>query len=537
MADTHWWQHAVLYELLVPSFQDTDGDGWGDLPGVIQRLDYLSELGVGAVWLSPFYRSAMYDIGYDVIDHTEVDRRFGTLEDFDRLIRAAHARDLRVVIDYVPNHTSRRHPWFEQSRRGRESPRRDWYLWRDPAPDGGPPNNWINRFGRSAWTFDPATEQYYFGTFTPEQPDLNWRNPEVQEAMFDVLRFWLARGADGVRVDALPHLIKDAWLRDNPPDPSYTDDQEPLNRLQQTYSQNQPELIGLIGQLRSVIDEYPERVLIAEAYQSPEQIAAYQRAGIHLSLSTSMLQVDFGALSLRQMIDTVEAVTPPGAWPGRATGNHDIARLIERVGPDNARLTALLHATVRGTPAIYYGDELGLAQIEVPQAKMQDPSGREDPRYCRDCHRVPMPWDRQPGAGFSAGEPWLPIDAATEARNVADQLADPQSLLQFYRRILRLRAGESELQTGDYAPIDTQPPILAFRRGDPERGLLIALNISDDPATLPVGGRVLFSTSGDRDAGADSSPMELGAREGVIVRLVPDAAPHSETDTLETAGG
>lgn len=540
MAESMWWQSDVLYEVLVPSFQDSDGDGWGDLRGILRRLDYLTELGVGAVWLSPFYRTGMCDIGYDVIDHTAVDPRFGTLEDFESLLAAAHERNLRIVIDYVPNHTSDQHPWFQQSRSSRDAPKRSWYIWADPHPGGGPPNNWVNRFGRSAWTFDPATEQYYFGTFTPQQPDLNWRHPEVQQAMLDILRLWLDRGVDGVRVDALPHLIKDDHLRDNPKNLSYTEDQEPSNRLAQSYSQNQPELIDTICQMRQVIDEYQDRVLIGEAYQSPEQIAAYQRAGAHLLLSTSMLQVQFNAPSLRQMIDYVEAITPDEAWPSRSSGNHDIPRLAERVGPANLRLAALLQFTVRGAASTYYGDELGLLNIAVPPEKMWDPSGRDDARYGRDRFRVPMPWNREPNAGFTTGDPWLPIDQATIERNVADQLADPNSLLDFYRRILQLRSAEADLQTGAYIPVDTDEPILAFRRGDSPSGLLIAANISDAPTMLDVPGieaQIILSTACSREPSSFQSQLQLEAREGIVARIIEDPAGRAVAATPDNAGG
>lgn len=525
MAGTRWWQTSVLYEILVPSFQDSNGDGWGDLPGIIQRLDYLADLGVGAVWLSPFYPSSFYDVGYDIAEYCGVDPRFGTLDDFHGLLSAAHERGLRVVIDYVPNHTSYHHPWFQRSRASRHAPHRDWYLWAEPRPGGGPPNNWINRFGHSAWTFDSTTQQYYFGTFTPEQPDLNWRNPKVRQAMLDVLRFWLNFGVDGVRVDALPHVFKDRYLRDNPKSLTYTEDQEPTNRHFQAYSQNQPELLEMLGLLREVIDEYSDRVLIGEAYQTPEQIAAYQRGGVHLLLSTSMLQVPFAAASLRQIIDQVEGITPNDAWPSRSAGNHDIPRLAERVGPANLRLAALLQLTVRGAASMYYGDELGLEHIAVPPVKIRDPSGRADPRYGRDRFRVPMPWDRQPQAGFSPVDPWLPIDQRTVERNVADQLADPDSLLNFYRRVLQLRAAEAPLQSGHYWPIDTAEPLLAFRRGedpDPRRGLVIALNVSDRPATLGMPdseAEILLSTTGRPISGSFQSQIQLEPREGIIARI------------------
>jgi len=527
-----WWQRSVIYEILVASFQDSTGDGWGDLPGVTSRLGYLSDLGVDAIWLSPFYQSPLYDLGYDVSDHTAVHPRFGTMDDFDQLLSIAHQFGLKVVIDYVPNHTSRQHAWFEQSRASVTNPKRDWYLWHEPLSDGAPPNNWINRFGRSAWTMDANTNQYYFATFSPEQPDLNWRNPEVCQAMFNILRFWLDRGTDGVRVDALAHLIKDQAFRNNPPNLGYADDQEPSNRLTQPFSQNQPDLLDVLKQLRSVIDEYPNRLLMGEAYQSAEQIAVYQRAGIHVLLDTSMLQVPFNANELRNAIDRVESLTPIHEVPSRSAGNHDIARLAKRVGQDNLYLAALLQFTVRGTASIYYGDELGLNPLMVPPDRMQDPSGRDNPRYSRDPSRAPMPWDGSPQGGFSTAEPWLPIDQATIQRNVAAQLTKPDSLLHFYHRILDLRSKEPDLQHGEYHPIDTYEPILAFYRGQPDNCLLVALNISDEPATLDVSeieGKVLLSTHPDNSQGAFQKMIKLQPREGIVARVNRQATQHPES--------
>jgi len=528
-----WWQGSVIYEILIASFQDSTGDGWGDLPGITSRLGYLSDLGVDAIWLSPFYLSPLYDLGYDVSDHTAIHPRFGTMDDFDLLLTSAHRCGLKVVIDYVPNHTSRQHAWFEQSCTSLTNPKRDWYLWHAPQSDGTPPNNWLNRFGRSAWTMDANTNQYYFATFAPEQPDLNWRNPEVRQAMFDILRFWLDRGTDGVRVDALAHLIKDQAFRNNPPNVDYTDDQEPSNRLTQPYSQNHPDLLEVLGQLRAVIDEYPNRLLMGEAYQSAEQIAAYQRAGVHVLLDTSMLQVPFKANQLRNVIDRTEALTPHREIPSRSAGNHDIARLAKRVGQVNLYLAALLQLTVRGVASIYYGDELGLNPLLVSPDRMQDPSGRDDPRYSRDHSRAPMPWDDSPQGGFSTREPWLPTDQATLQRNVADQLTDPNSLLRFYHRILALRSKEPELQDGDYYPIDWCEPVLAFYRGDPHNGLLVALNLSDEPATVEISelqGRVLLSTNRVNASRAIESQFELQPREGIVARISRTTATHSVSD-------
>lgn len=528
MADAAWWKTAVIYELLVPSFQDSNGDGWGDLPGITQRLDYLQDLGVDAVWLSPINPSPLYDIGYDVSDYTAIHPRFGTLADFDRLIAEAHRRRLRIIIDFVPNHTSVEHPWFQQSRQSRDNPQRPWYLWSDPGVGGGPPNNWINRFGETAWTLDEATGQYYFGSFTSQQPDLNWRNPEVRQAIAEAMHFWLRRGVDGLRIDALAHLIKDEHLRNNPRNLDYTEDLEPNNKLCQVYHQNQPELLDRIEEFRALFDQYEDRVILGEVYQSAEQITAYQRAGAHLLLSTSMLQSEFETAQQRNVIDLAEGRTAVGAWPSRSSGNHDIPRLATRVGQKNLRLAALLHFTVRGTPTMYYGEELGLCDMQVPADRLQDPAGKADIRYGRDGYRAPMPWDDSPGAGFTGANttPWLPMDEATRRLHVAGQLRDPQSLLNFYRRVLRLRSQEPALRCGDYAPLETPEPVLAFVRGAGTGELLIAANLCDQASELDLeaigyarpGNQRIFSTLCEQRLPLPAV-VSLRPREGIIIRL------------------
>jgi alpha-glucosidase len=396
---------------------------------------------------------------------------------------------------------------------------RSWYIWRDPNPDGSPPNNWLNRYGRSGWTFHEPTGQFYFATFTPEQPELNWRCDQLREAMFDVLRFWLDRGTDGVRIDALAHVIKDSQFRDNPINLGYSDDQEPSNVLKQFYSQNQPEIHDLIKDLRTVVDEYPDRLLMGEAYQVAEQIASYQRAGAHVLLNTSMLQGDFEAAGLRNSIDQVEALTPKNGWPSHSAGNHDIPRLSSRVGESNLRLAALLQFTVRGAATMYYGDELGLQPLDLPSELMRDPSGRDNPRYSRDHSRAPMPWDDGVNNGFTGGDPWLPSDELTRRLNVEGQLKDHHSLLHFYRKVLRLRNDYPELQSGDYWPIDIKAPVLAFYRGTDQRKLLVAMNIGDSEASLHVHNlhakRILSTSFSDQEHDIGNH-IVLHPREGIL---------------------
>jgi alpha-glucosidase len=331
-----WWERGVIYQIYPRSFQDTDGNGIGDLPGIARRLEHLEWLGIDAVWISPFYPSPMVDFGYDVTDHRSVDPRFGTLADFDALVAAAHARGIRVILDYIPNHTSDQHPWFRASRASRHDPRRDWYIWRDPAPDGGPPNNWISAFGGSAWEWDAASGQYYYHTYLREQPDLDWRNPAVEAEMLDVIRFWMERGTDGVRVDGVQNVIKDAELRDNPPNPEYRPDGgDPYDALLRVYSGDRPEVHDVIARMRRVVDGYDGRVLIGEIYNAPERVMAYygrDGAGCHFPYNFQLIKLPWDARTIDAAIRRYEALLPSGGWPNWVLGNHDRHRIASRVG-------------------------------------------------------------------------------------------------------------------------------------------------------------------------------------------------------------
>jgi alpha-glucosidase len=348
-----WWQSGIIYQVYPRSFQDSNGDGVGDLPGVLSRLDYLSWLGVDAIWLSPIYPSPMADFGYDISDYTDVDPLFGTLADFDRLVDEAHRRRMKVVLDFVPNHTSDEHPWFQESRSSRDNPRRDWYIWHDPAPGGGPPNNWLSNFGGEAWQFDEQTGQFYYHAFLKEQPDLNWRNPEVQQAMLDVLRFWLDRGVDGFRVDVIWHIVKDDQFRDNLPDPAYTPNLAPHRKLLATYNTDRPEVHDIIGCMRAVLDEYSERMMVGEIYLPLERLVTYygaQGSGVHLPFNFQLIELPWHARAVADAIDRYEAQLPSYGWPNWVLGNHDNPRIATRVGDAQARLAALLLITLRGTP-------------------------------------------------------------------------------------------------------------------------------------------------------------------------------------------
>jgi alpha-glucosidase len=509
-----WWQRGVVYQVYPRSFADSDGDGVGDLRGITARLSYLQELGVDALWLSPIYPSPMKDFGYDVADYCGVDPLFGSLEDFDRLVREAHARGLKVILDFVPNHTSDQHPWFLESRASRDNPKRDWYLWRDA------PNNWLSNFGGSAWQYDEATRQYYYHAFLPEQPDLNWRNPEVVEAMLGVLRFWLERGVDGFRVDVLWHLVKDEGFADNPANPDWRDGMDPYNAVIPLYSADRPEVHEVIVQMRKLVDAYPERVLIGEIYLPLERLMAYygrELQGAHLPFNFQLLSAPWDAQELARLIGEYERLLPPGAWPNWVLGNHDRPRVATRLGLAQARVAAMLLLTLRGTPTIYYGDEIGMQNVPIPPERVQDPFERRVPGMGlgRDPIRTPMQWTRD--GGFTTGEPWLPLAENFHEVNVENQKQDPHSMLALHRALLTLRRRERALETGGFDACEAPAQVLAYTRGE---RFFVVLNLGSQArrVRLPRAGELVLSTHLDR-SGEVSGTLELRPDEGAIVRL------------------
>ncbi|MGW8190618.1 alpha-amylase family glycosyl hydrolase [Sphingomonas hankookensis] len=509
-----WWQAATIYQIYPRSFADSDGDGIGDLNGIADRLDYLVDLGIDAIWISPIYPSPMADFGYDVADYTGIDPRFGTLADFDALLAKAHAAGIRVLLDFVPNHSSDRHPWFVESRSSRDNPKRDWYIWRDPAPDGGPPNNWISDFGGPAWTFDTATGQYYSRAFLPEQPDLNWRNPDVQAAMLAAMRFWFERGVDGFRIDVQWHMVKHADFPDNPPNPDFREGMGDMHRVLQLHSTDQPEVHAIGTAMRRQADEFGA-VLVGEIYLPIPKLMTYygtpDAPGVHLPFNFQLIEAKWDAAELAACIVDYEAALPDGGWPNWVLGNHDRPRIATRVGPAQARVAAMLLLTLRGTPTLYQGDELGLTDAQVPPDKVQDPRELREPGLGlgRDPVRTPLPWNA--GGGFTTGDPWLPIDPAHLPLNVEAQAGDPASMLSLYRRLLALRRATPALATGDIDDVRSEGDVLTYRRGD----WRIVLNLGDRPAAMAVEpGEVVLST---HDTIAD--PQHLRPAEGLILKV------------------
>ncbi len=515
-----WWERGVIYQIYPRSFKDSDGDGVGDLAGIELRVDYLAELGVDAIWLSPVYPSPMADFGYDVSDYASVDPLFGTLDDFDRLLAAVHRRGLRLMLDFVPNHSSDRHPWFIESRSSREHPKRDWYIWRDPAPGGGPPNNWISDFGGSSWEWDETTGQYYLHAFLKEQPDLNWRNPEVRKAMLDVLRFWFDRGVDGFRIDVLWHLFKAEGLPDNPANRDYRPEMGEKLKLLQLHSTDQPEVHEVAAEFRALADQYGDRLLVGEIVLPLDRLMTYYgdgQPGVHLPFNFLLVEAPWDAAALKRLIADYEAALPPGGWPNWVIASHDYPRIAAKLGEAQARVAAMLLLTLRGTPTLYQGDELGIGKVIVPPDRVRDPKELREPGIGlgRDPSRTPMAWDRSPHAGFSSTEPWLPLHVDWPIRNVEAESSRHGSMLTLYRELLTLRRAEPVLSIGDIELLDLGADILAYRRSHGDKRLLIALNLSAEPRTSPLpAGELLLSTI---DHGAFEG--SLRADEGIILRM------------------
>ena len=527
MADT-WWRDGVLYQIYPRSFADSDGDGIGDLRGIIERLDHLEWLGIDGIWLNPTMPSPNDDWGYDVSDYCDVHPDLGTLADLDALVAACRERDMAVLLDLVPNHTSDRHAWFVDATSGRDARHRDFYVWADPAPDGGPPNNWLSNFGGSAWQLHEPTGQYYLNNFLPSQPDLNWWNDEVRDAFDEILRFWYARGVSGWRIDVCHAIVKDRELRD---DPAVTEDDHPQVQklgLRRVFSMNRPEVHDVLRRWRELSDaQEPPRALVGETYvlDLDQLIPYYGRGDDELQLAFNFLFVhaDLDVGQLRTIVEGVEEKLPELSWPVYTGSNHDAGRLATRwAGGDErrARVALMMLMTLRGTPFLYYGDEIALPEVPLDPATALDPVARRtgDASRNRDVCRTPMHWTAEPGGGFTTADamPWLPFGDLA-ACNVAAQREDRGSVLHLVRDLVALRRGHSELRTGAYARLEASGDAWAWRRGD---GFAVALNLGDAPATVAgVTGRVVISGDRSRDGEEGAGTVELGPYEGVVVEL------------------
>lgn len=484
-----WWKHAVVYQIYPRSFQDSNGDGVGDLEGIRRRLGYISSLGVDAIWLSPIYVSPMVDFGYDVADYRDIDRSYGTLEEFDLLLEEAHRIGLRVILDLVPNHTSDQHPWFIESRRSRDSAKRDWYVWRDPAPDGALPNNWLSAHGGKAWSYDETTEQYYLHSFQPEMPELNWENQQVRNEIYDVMRFWLDRGVDGFRVDVILRLAKDRELRDEPTNPAYRPGLDPeYLSLLHVHTRDVTHVHEFVREFRDVIDEYDDRLLIGETYLPVDRLMRYygDNDEVHLPFNFGLITEPFTASAIREYIRSYLDALPAGAWPNWVIGNHDNGRIAagERAGSQGAAVAAVLLCTLPGTITLYYGDEIGMDNGEFSPETMKDNLGLNNigTALSRDRGRTPMQWNAGPTGGFTTGEAWLPVNPDTDRCNVVDQTDDGTSLLNLYRRLIAFRRYRPEIVWGRARIVDVKEEIVAYEIGDPPQ--LVLLNLSNRSISL-----------------------------------------------------
>ncbi|GCE16235.1 alpha-amylase family glycosyl hydrolase [Dictyobacter kobayashii] len=525
-----WWQTGVVYQIYPRSFMDSNGDGVGDLVGINQRLDYLKWLGIDAIWLSPIYPSPMADFGYDIANYTDIEPLFGTLNDFDALLHKVHQQNMKLILDFVPNHTSDEHPWFVESRSSRESSKRDWYIWHDPAADGGPPNNWTSFFGGSAWQFDEISGQYYLHMFDVKQPDLNWRNPVVKEAMYNVLRFWLDRGVDGFRVDVIWMMIKDAQFRDNPNRPEWKPGDPPYARQEGRYTEDQSEVHEIIREMRALVDSYGERVFIGEIYLPVPRLMSYYGEfldEVHLPFNFQFIELSaWNAKAIRTCVDTYEKALPEGAWPNWVLGNHDRSRIASRVGKEQSRIAQMLLLTLRGTPTCYYGDELGMQNAIVPHEMMHDPQGKDNPIHSRDPQRSPMQWNSQPGAGFVKPgiASWLPLSEDYQQVNVQSEQNDASSHLIFTKTLLTLRRAIPALTIGSYTSVDGMPEeCFVYVREQEGKRYLIALNCSAEEQKLSLAhikqGNILLSTLLDRNSQVDLNSFSLRANEGCLIEI------------------
>ncbi len=534
-----WWQKGIIYQIYPRSYQDSDGDGIGDLNGIRRRLDYLNDLNIDVIWLSPIYPSPMHDFGYDVADYCGIHPMFGIMDDFDDLLEDIHSREMKLILDLVPNHTSYEHEWFVESRSSRDNPKRDWYIWHDPATDGGPPNNWLGFFGGPAWTFDETTGQYYLHQFIKQQPELNYRNPEVLQAMLDNMRFWLDKGVDGFRIDVIWLMLKDDQFQDEPPNPDW-DGVKPHDSLKHIHSQNLPGVHQLIKAMRAVLDEYDDRMMVGEIYLPNDERAKYYGTPredgsfdeCHLPFNFQLVELPWEAKTICDTVNAYYDSLPEGGWPNWVLGNHDKHRIATRVGTEQARIANMLLLTLWGTPTIYYGEEIGMENGHIPPEYLQDPQAVNQPEIAhivgRDPERTPMQWDTSPNAGFTPEGviPWLPIPSDHVMRNVKVQENDSASMLNLYRALTALRRSEPALSVGHYGSVKVREDgVFAYKRfEDGSDDFLVVLNFQDKPHLLDLSGIVEsgvieISTWMDREGVVDLGSLHLAPDEGLVIRL------------------
>ncbi|KAH3759096.1 alpha amylase, catalytic region [Pelomyxa schiedti] len=549
-----WWESAVVYQVYPRSYQDSNDDGVGDIPGITSRLQYIRDLGATAIWISPIYPSPMVDFGYDVSCYTDVEPLFGNLAQFDQLLAVAHSLGLRVILDFVPNHTSNLHPWFLDSRSSRSSPKRDWYIWKDPNPvTGGPPNNWVPHFGgTTAWEFDDLTGQYYLHLFTKEQPDLNWDNPEVESAMLNSMEFWLRRGVDGFRVDVICLLAKDKMFRDDPPNPEWNSSMPWGSSILRVFSEDQPRVHDIISRMRTLVDRY-HSVLIGEVwYEYPRLVKYYGDDNeCHLPFNFGLIRTEFSAAAIAEKVCSYEKElrSTLNGWPNWVLGNHDVSRVATRIGAEKVAIAQMLLLTLRGTPTLYYGDEIGMHDVCIPPEKTQDPMAKAKTlgsEVSRDPERTPMQHNASAFAGFSNVEPWLPVATDYTKNNVEAELRDPQSILTLVKHLLSLRAGKDSaaklLCSGDYQHLLPDTPttpstaphpcldpgsILAFKRALPP-----SMASGTPPSGTPTEHGSLPAIISVLNFGAISQTVDTGL-DGTAVAIASTLMDHSSLKPVD----
>ncbi|MCL2097239.1 MAG: alpha-glucosidase [Bacteroidales bacterium] len=528
-SSSNWWKHGVVYHIYPQSFKDSNHDGIGDIPGIITQLDYIADLGVDAIWLSPIYPSPMVDAGYDIANHRGIDAQYGTMNDFQRLLNEAHRRGLRVIMDLVLNHTSDQHPWFIASKSSVNNPKRDWYIWQPPKK-GKQPNNWITNFGKKAWRYDPNTKEYYFHSFFWEQPDLNWRNPEVKKAMFDIIHFWLEAGVDGFRLDIINLLFKDRQFKNNKIGF--------FVKKPEIYNRNQPEVYPLLKEFRTLLDSYPEKTSVGEIYTPPpgRTTLAVSFLGngvdmLHLVFDFSLIFTIWNAAAYYKTINRYYRKLPEMGWPCFFLSNHDIGRSIKRLGRwtwhkyAKAKLHAVLLLTLKGTPFIYYGDEIGMENIKIPKKYIQDLYGKIFYPFFRgrDRARTPMQWNSGRYAGFSTQRPWLPVSKDYSTINVEAEQKDYASILNLYKRLLLLRKKHTALHKGNITFLTKgKNNLLIYTRTDEQEKIFILLNFSNRKKKAQIGAigsaAVVLLSTHHRIKLSEEGVIMLQAFEGLVIK-------------------
>jgi alpha-glucosidase len=525
MVDNNWGKR-VIYQIYPRSFKDNNNDGVGDLNGITDKLDYLKDLGIDAIWLSPVYKSPMRDFGYDISDYYDIDPIFGNISDLDNLIIKAHEKDIKVLMDFVPNHTSTEHPWFKESRSGKDNPKRDWYIWRLPKKGGTVPNNWLSQFGGSAWELDKKTGEYYLHTFDVSQPDLNWRNKKVVGNILSVMRYWMKRGVDGFRVDVAYYLFKDPFFRDEPPNPSYEEHHLHYDSLLHIYTIALPETLSMLKKLSDVVNEFSDRFMVCEIYTFLHEVVNLYKIIDKKSFAPfnfSFLSLPWDAYEQKKFIDEFDKLVGYDYFPTFVLGNHDQPRIATKLGEDNARTAAMLQLTLRGMPFIYYGEELGMENVQIPDEKVKDPMAVNLKGYYfgRDPVRTPMQWDGSEFGGFSKVEPWLPLEKEFRQRNVHTEEKDKKSFLNLYKSLIHLRKTRVSLSAGKYLPLDFKNKnVVGFIRQKSSEKTLVLANFSKAPqeVELPNGRwKTILSTKMDIKGRTEGNHVNLYSSEGIIL--------------------